>query len=197
MARKLSLDGGPSVAEEILTGAARLFYDRGYDATSIRDLAETIGVSSSTLYHHYTNKQEILRAVLHRFMVNFNAAIIPVLRDPTLSATKRVREATRMHLEITDERRPELLRFTQFRNVLDEAQLRPLIQLQWDYHDAVKSVIKEGRDTGEFTVDDVDLATMAILDMLNGVRSWFSHSGALSMNDVVQRYVTMIDKLLS
>ncbi len=55
-----SLTAGTDVAEEILVAAASLFYERGYDATSIRDLALVAGISSSTLYHHFTNKQEIL-----------------------------------------------------------------------------------------------------------------------------------------
>jgi hypothetical protein len=69
--------------------------------------------------------------------------------------------------------------------------------LQWAYQDAVKNAIKEGCAAGEIATDDVDLCTMAVLDMLNGVRTWFRHSGALSLNDVVARYTAMVRKMLS
>lgn len=197
MARKRSLDADQDVAEQILCRAAVLFYERGFDATSIRDLAEATGISSSTLYHHYRNKQEILYAVVHRFMRAFNVAIIPTLRDTERSPTERLDEAVRLHLEISDARRAELLRVNHIRASLNEAQVRELTRLQWAYQDAVKHVIEEGRAAGEFATDDVDLATMALLDMLNGVRSWFRHSGALSLNDVVARYTAMTRKMLA
>jgi AcrR family transcriptional regulator len=197
MARKRSLDGGQNVAEQILDRAALLFYERGYDATSIRDLAEATGVSSSTLYHHYSNKQEILYAVVHRFMQVFNAAIIPALRDPGRTPTARLLDAVRLHLEISDARRAELLRVNHVRASLDETQVRELTRLQWAYQDAVKNAIQEGCAAGEIATDDVDLCTMAVLDMLNGVRTWFSHSGSLSLNDVVVRYTAMVRKMLS
>jgi AcrR family transcriptional regulator len=194
MARKRSLDAGQNIAEDILDGAAALFHQRGYDATSIRDLAEAVGVSSSTLYHHYANKQDILHAVIIRFMRVFNAAIIPVLRDEQLPITERLDRAVRLHLRISDERRPELLPV--YRNALTGDQLRGVIALQWEYHDALKALIRQGCATGELAAEDVDLATMAIEDMLNGVRAWFSHTGPLSLNDLVQRYTTMVHKLL-
>jgi AcrR family transcriptional regulator len=197
VARKRSLDADQDVAEQILCRAAVLFYERGFDATSIRDLAEATGISSSTLYHHYRNKQEILYAVVHRFMRAFNGAIIPTLRDTERSPSERLDEAVRLHLEISDARRAELLRVNHTRASLNEAQVRELTRLQWAYQDAVKHVIEEGRAAGEFATDDVDLATMAILDMLNGVRAWFRHSGALSLNDVVARYTAMTRKMLA
>ncbi|HEY2100040.1 MAG TPA: TetR/AcrR family transcriptional regulator [Pseudonocardia sp.] len=197
MARKRSLDGGQDIAEQILDRAALLFYERGYDATSIRDLAEAIGISSSTLYHHYSNKQEILYAVVHRFMEVFNAEIIPTLSDPGRSPTARLLDAVRLHLEISDARRAELLRVNHIRASLNEPQVRELTRLQWAYQDAVKNAIKEGCAAGEIATDDVDLCTMAVLDMLNGVRTWFRHSGSLSLNDVVARYTAMVRKMLS
>jgi AcrR family transcriptional regulator len=196
MARKRSLDAGQNIAEDILDGAAALFHQRGYDATSIRDLAEAVGISSSTLYHHYANKQDILHAVIIRFMRVFNASIIPVLRDEQLPIIERLDHAVRLHLRISDERRPELLPVHQFRNALAADQLRGVIALQWEYHDALKALIRQGCATGELGTDDVDLATMAIEDMLNGVRAWFSHAGPLSLADLVGRYTTMVHKLL-
>jgi AcrR family transcriptional regulator len=197
VARKRSLDGGQDVAEQILDQAALLYYERGYDATSIRDLAEATGISSSTLYHHFRNKQEILYAVVHRFMRAFNVAIIPTLRDSGRSPAERLDDAVRLHLEISDARRAELLRVNHVRASLDESQVRELTRLQWAYQDAVKHVIEQGCAKGEFGTDDVDLATMALLDMLNGVRSWFRHSGALSLHDVVVRYTAITHKLLA
>ena len=197
MARKKSLTAGTDVAEEILVAAASLFYERGYDATSIRDLALVAGISSSTLYHHFTNKQEILHAVVERFMRDFNAELIPILIDPNRPHTQRLAEMTRRHLTMSDERRPELLNTNQFRTSLSPTQLRNIVGLQWEYHDAVKALLAQGSAAGVFVVDDVDTTTMALLDMLNGVREWFNHTGHLSINDVVNRYTRIVQRMVA
>src|SRR5690348_434073 len=109
MARKRSLDEGPVLRGEIMNRAAALFYERGYAATSIRDIADAVGISSSTMYHHFTNKQDVLHAIISRFMTDFVAATVPVLRDTTVPPVHRVRSLVRLHLTISDDRRPELL----------------------------------------------------------------------------------------
>jgi AcrR family transcriptional regulator len=168
--RKKSLTEGIDVAQQILTAAAPLFYERGYDAASIRELALEAGITSSTLYHHFANKQEILYAVIGTFMRDFNAILIPVLRDRRRSPMDRLTDAARLHLTISDERRLELLNANQLRTSLNPVQLRHILDLSWEYHDAVKALLSEGNVTGAFSIDDVDMTTMALLDMLNGVR---------------------------
>ncbi|GAA1711877.1 TetR/AcrR family transcriptional regulator [Fodinicola feengrottensis] len=196
MARKRSLDDGPVLRAEILATASRLFYERGYDATSIRDLADTVGISSSTMYHHFANKQDILYAIIVPFMQDFDAAIVPMLRDGTRSPEDRLAQAARLHVEIADDRRPELLTGNPFRNALTPDQLRQTVALQQTYHDAVRDVIVEGCTSGAFATEDVELTTMAILDMLNGVREWFRKDGRLTRDELVARYQRMIARLL-
>lgn len=196
MARKRSLDEGPVLRAEILATASRLFYVRGYDATSIRDLADAVGISSSTMYHHFTNKQEILYGIIQPFMQDFDDAIVPMLRDTSLPPQERLAEATRLHIEIADDRRPELLTGNPFRNALGPEQLRLVVGLQRAYHDAVKDTIVEGCAAGVFATEDVSLTTMAVLDMLNGVREWFHKDGALTRDELITHYQRMVARLL-
>ncbi|TDD56962.1 TetR/AcrR family transcriptional regulator [Nonomuraea terrae] len=196
MARKRSLDEGPVLRERIMGQASALFQERGYAATSIRDIAEAAGISSSTMYHYFQNKQEVLYAIITKFMADFLAATVPVLQDRTRPPTARIREIVRVHLEMSDDRRPELLIGNPIRYALSPDQRREGIHLQKAYHDAVRDVIAEGCATGEFQVDDAGMATMAVLDMLNGVREWFRRSGPLSRDEVVHHYTTFVCKIL-
>lgn len=180
-----------------MDASAVLFYERGFGATSIRDIADAVGISSSTMYHHFTNKQDILHACVARFMGDFVAATVPALRDPALSPTERIREMVRLHLEISDDRRVELLVGNPIRNALNPDQQKEGIALQQAYHDAVRDVITEGCAAGEFTTPDSELTTMAVLDMLNGVREWYHSDGPLSRDEVIDRYTDIVLKILS
>lgn len=196
MARKKSLDDGRVPREEILQRASLLFYERGYGATSIRDIAEAVGLSSSTMYHHFANKQDVLYAIVDRFMSDFVDATVPVLRDRTLSAAERIRRTVRRHIEISDDRRPELLIGNPIRYALDPAQREHATDLQIAYHDAVRDTIAEGCQAGEFRVADISLTTMAILDMLNGIREWYSPAGRLGRDEVIGRYTDLVFTML-
>jgi AcrR family transcriptional regulator len=196
MARKRSLDEGPVLRGRILHCASTLFYERGYAATSIRDIADAVGISSSTMYHYFRNKQEVLHAIVTNFMTDFVAATVPVLQDRTRTPTTRIREIVRIHLEMSDDRRPELLIGNPIRYALTPAQQREGIDLQTAYHDAVCDVIAEGCAAGEFDAADAGLATMAVLDMLNGVREWFKRSGPLTRDEVVRHYTDFALKIL-
>jgi len=196
MARKRSLDEGPVLRGQILESASSLFYERGYGATSIRDIAEAVGISSSTMYHHFANKQDVLHAIVSRFMNGFVDATVPILRDATASPSERIRDMVRIHIEYSDDHRPELLIGNPIRYALDPTQQAEGIKLQTAYHDAVRDLIEEGCRTGEFTVADVSITTMAVLDMLNGIREWFSPHGLLTRSEIVDRYVDLVTVIL-
>lgn len=196
MARKKSLDEGRVPREEILQRASLLFYERGYGETSIRDIADAVGLSSSTMYHHFANKQDVLYAIVRRFMSDFVGATVPVLRDKALAPAERMRRIVRLHIEISDDRRPELLIGNPIRYALDPAQREYATGLQIAYHDAVRDAIAEGQQAGEFQVEDVRITTLAILDMLNGIREWFSPAGHLSREDIIERYTGLVLRML-
>lgn len=196
MARKRSLDEGPVLQDQILKSASLLFYERGYAETSIRDIANSVGISSSTMYHHFANKQDVLHAVVSRFMEDFVNATVPVLRDRSVGPVERVRRAVRLHIELSDDRRPELLVGNPIRYALAPHQKQRGIELQTAYHDAFRDVIDEGCATGEFRVADSSITTMAVLDMLNGLREWFSPRGELTRNQMVDRYTEIVLDLL-
>ncbi|MFE6555531.1 TetR/AcrR family transcriptional regulator [Streptomyces sp. NPDC057746] len=197
MARKKSLDDGPVLRGQILECASRLFYERGFGATSIRDIAEAVGISSSTMYHHFTNKQDVLHAIVFRFMTDFVEATVPTLSDRSLSPTERIRRTVRLHIEISDDRRPELLVGNPIRYALTPAQKEQGVKLQTVYHDAVRDTIKDGAQAGEFTVENLAITTMAVLDMLNGIREWFSPNGPLTRDEVIDHYVDLVLTILA
>lgn len=196
MARKKSLDQGPVLRQQILDSASRLFHDRGFAGTSIRDIAEAVGISSSTMYHHFTNKQEVLSAIVTKFMDDFNVATIPVLADETLSVTDRLCAVIRIHVEMSDARRHELLVGNPVKFALDAEQARRLVNQQWEYNHAVRSLIDTGCKDGVLDVEDSELATLALLDMLNGIREWFRPDDRLTRDQIISRYTRLALRLL-
>src|SRR5271154_3420384 len=94
MARETVIDS----RQEILRTAARLFQQRGYDATSMNDVAAALKLSKGGLYHHFRSKDEILFEIMnHAMQITEDRVVAPVrgIADPE----ERLRALIRLHIE--------------------------------------------------------------------------------------------------
>ncbi len=180
-----------SVPQRILEEAARLFYHQGYGSSSIRDLAAAVGISSSTLYHHYANKEAILTAILERFMRDFDDALIPILSDSRRRPEERLRAAIIQHIVFSQRRHSELLNGHPFRYVLGKRTLTRIIGLQREYRDAMIALLEEGARAGVFKIADATVTTMLLLDALNGLREWYRPDGPKSIAALAESYAVL------
>src|SRR4051812_14579612 len=85
--------------EQILTAAAQLFKERGYAATSMRDIATKLNIEAASLYHHIKSKEEILEIICFGMADKFLAAIAEV-NDIYFNAEEKLRMAIKYHVHI-------------------------------------------------------------------------------------------------
>jgi TetR/AcrR family transcriptional regulator len=71
-----------STAERVLDAAEDLFAEKGYDATSLGDVADEVGIRSPSLYNHFKNKEALYSAVVERLLVKFNGPLIEMIKGP-------------------------------------------------------------------------------------------------------------------
>lgn len=89
----------PSKAKaRILDAAARLFHEKGFAAATVRDLADTVGILSGSLFHHFPNKDEILFAVMENVIIEMDTALETALASAPDTAS-RLRALIRNELE--------------------------------------------------------------------------------------------------
>ncbi|MBO3745221.1 TetR family transcriptional regulator [Streptosporangiaceae bacterium NEAU-GS5] len=177
-----------TMADAILARAASLFSNRGYHAVGIRDLADAVGLSTSTLYHYYANKQDILFAIINNFLEEFTRRLIAILRETGVPPRERLEHAITDHVTLTVTRSEELLAGNPVLNALSQEQRARIAALRRSYRDAVRDVIAEGVVAGDFHVEDPLLTAMAMLDMLDGIRSWYHLDGQLDLPELAARY---------
>jgi AcrR family transcriptional regulator len=163
---------GSSRAEQTLDRAARLFAEKGYDAVSMRDIADAVEIRSSSLYHHFSGKERILFEICYGFQRDFNLELVPELRaeQPPDAA---IRAAIRGQILFSSRRWPHVLVNTRERRSLPAEQQAAINALRRQYRDAIAATIERGCEQGIFSVPDAKLAAMAILDMVNGMAHWF------------------------
>jgi AcrR family transcriptional regulator len=92
MARTLNATTHAVRRDEILDAAERIIRTRGYEAMSIQDLQDDLGVSRGALYHYFGSKEAILDAVITRTTGAGMAVVRPIVDDPTLDAVTKLQE---------------------------------------------------------------------------------------------------------
>jgi AcrR family transcriptional regulator len=94
---------------ELLDHAQTLFFERGYDATSVNDVIAAAGISKGAFYHHFPSKESLLEALAERLARGSIAQVQDILDDPSLSAVERLNRFLERTRQLKVESAPELL----------------------------------------------------------------------------------------
>jgi TetR/AcrR family transcriptional regulator, cholesterol catabolism regulator len=180
--------------QEILRTAARLFQQRGYDATSMNDVAAALKLSKGGLYHHFQSKDEILFHIMSHAMEITEQRVINVVRriDPTRAdiGEERLRTLIRLHIQVvlSPEDR-EITVMLHENHPLPPALRRKINARKKDYLHFVEHLIADvQRKRGSSTSVTPRAAALALVGMINWIYQWFKPNGPLTGEALVQQY---------
>jgi TetR/AcrR family transcriptional regulator, cholesterol catabolism regulator len=184
-------DGAYPRREEILDVAVRLFSQKGYRATKLSDVADSLRFTRAALYYYFKNKSEILIALVGAAGDQLTAALADTLADQQLGAVEKLRRILRSHT-LAFIRQPQL--FTVFRAELAElpsSVRRDLIKAEDAYIHAIAALVESAMKLRLFKRRPAIPATLAIMGMANSVAAWYRPKGGLSPEDTADLIVDL------
>jgi AcrR family transcriptional regulator len=146
--------------EELTRTAARLFAERGYQGTSLADLAEAVGVQKPSLYHHIASKEDLLWDVAREGAEAFHAALDAV--PPSRPAVERIRQAFRGHLAVVAGQLDVATVFVREWRFLTGERREAFVAERRRYEERIRDLFREGVEGSELRTD-LDRATAALL----------------------------------
>jgi AcrR family transcriptional regulator len=180
--------------QEILRAAARLFQQRGYDATSMNDVAAALKLSKGGLYHHFQSKDEILYNIMSHAMEITEERVINVVRriDGTSAAgaEERLRTLIRLHIQVvlSPEDR-EITVMLHENHPLPPALRRKINGRKKDYLVFVENLIADvQRKRNSPSPVTPRAAAFALVGMINWIYQWYKPEGPLTEDALVQQY---------
>jgi TetR/AcrR family transcriptional regulator, cholesterol catabolism regulator len=172
-----------STKSRITSGAGYLFVRNGYHGTSMRDVADRVGLRASSLYRHVKSKQELLHRVLDRLM---NEALDGA--KAALSGQERPEKCiellVRANVCLARPSETALLQ-SELKN-LEKRYRDQIIRKQDQYRTLWVSVLRKGVEQGVFRIEDPKLAFFGIIGALNYIESWFNPSDLLNREQVAE-----------
>ena len=178
--------------EQIQDVASRLFSERGYHATSMRELAGELGMQGGSLYAHISGKEDLLVQIVNRASQQFDEALFS-LRGQDMPADEKLREAMHRHIMVVANNMDSAtVFFHEWKHLSPEAYARVT-----GWRDSIdhfyRELVTEGMHSGVFRPDlDVKMTSLLILSTVNWTYTWFRPEGTLTPRNVADGFAEMI-----
>ncbi|MFI6208629.1 TetR/AcrR family transcriptional regulator [Streptomyces sp. NPDC051041] len=185
----------PDAARRLLVAAVEAFAERGYHATTTRDIAGRAGMSPAALYIHFRTKEELL----HRISRIGHDKALGILRTAARgegSATERLADAVSSFVRWHAGRRTTA-RVVQYElDALGPEARAEIVALRRQVDAEVRGIVEDGVASGEFDVRDVPGTTLAILSLCVDVARWFNVDGPRTPEEVGELYADLVLRMV-
>lgn len=184
-----------SKKELILEKAASMFRQKGFAATSMRDLAETVGIEAASLYNHIRSKNEILEAICFDVANRFNTNMAAIEAGSQSSIVK-IETLLRFHIRQMIEKYEEVYVSDREWKHLEEPYLSNFQNQRSTYRKRFAAIIEEGIQKNEIRNIDAPTAVLIMLHAVSGIESWHRSKAKINAEELETNMVMiMIDGL--
>ena len=175
---------------QILRTAARIFHDRGFDATSVSEIANALDMTKAGLYHYFTSKEELLFEIMTFGLERVNEEVILPARaiaDPEL----RLREIVVRHARISTRAHGAVAQ------LIDEARALPPVARKRvkvymrGYFDLIRDTLRELEAAGRLREVDPTVAAFSVIGMILWLPRWFRQGGRLDTEEAAREIANL------
>ena len=177
---------------EILRLAAGLFAERGFKATTVRDIAEAAGVLSGSLYHHFDSKESIIEELLREYVDELLSDYRRIIAEGGSPREVLSRLANSIFASFA-EHRAAIMVWQNERQTIHRPGFAYLAQAQVEVERLWTELIRQGIEAGEFRENlDPRLAYRFIRDSAWMAVHWYSPDGPLTSQQLATHYLAII-----
>lgn len=192
------VDGGhitdpDSARGKLLQVAAHLFRNKGYERTTVRDLASAVGIQSGSIFHHFKSKDEILRSVMEE-TIRYNTALMYAALVDADSVRDRVLALIRCELQSIMGGSGEAMAVLvyEWRSLSPEGQLQ-VLALRDIYEQLWLQVLGEAKEAG-YIKGDVFITRRFLTGALSWTTTWFRDQGSMTLDQLADEALMMVLK---
>ncbi len=171
--------------------AVRLFRDKGYSATSMRDLAEAVNLKASSLYNHISSKEEVLKDICFENAHRFLDGMKEVEAMPG-TATEKVEALLRLHIRTATGDAASVMAFNDEWRHLSDPLLGEFMALRKDYESRFLAILNAGMQAGQFQDIEPIIALHTIFSSIRWLHDWFQPGKKLTAEEVEENIIRML-----
>ncbi|MDX2003084.1 MAG: TetR/AcrR family transcriptional regulator [Chitinophagales bacterium] len=168
---------------QIKATAQNLFKEKGYSATSMRDLAKAVGIEPASLYSHISSKEEILSSICFRIAGEFNDALSSALTigsNPIDALTNAIIAHTEVICRNLD---AAAVFFNEWKH-LPVHDLEVFKHKRHQYEEKFKQLLQEGMYADVFHISDINFTLRMLFASMNATYEWYKPNGKLTPKEI-------------
>jgi AcrR family transcriptional regulator len=177
--------------QRILDAATALFYEKGYHATTMREVAAAVGMKAGSLYDHFPGKEDLLFQIAYGTMAELleggRAAI-----DPYERPRDRLEALIVWHVTYHAERRYRARVADEQLHALEGGRRAQVLEIRDAYTKLFKDILEAGREEGGWRVPSTSVITFGIGGMCTFVDTWFREDGLLTAGEIAEMYADFV-----
>ncbi|HEV7240108.1 MAG TPA: TetR/AcrR family transcriptional regulator [Thermoanaerobaculia bacterium] len=173
-------------AAEVYRTAAKLILQKGYDATSVGDIADALGITKAGLYHYIRGKTELLYDIMKYGLEELEREVMVPARA-IADAGERLRFVIAMHAQIVTRGDGAVTILVDEARALSAAQYRHVTKLKRAYVDFLRETMEELRAAGKLRDVNTTVGAFSIIAAVNWLSRWYQPEGALTANEIAEQ----------
>lgn len=182
-----------SARGKLLQMAAHLFRSKGFERTTVRDLASAVGIQSGSIFHHFKSKDEILRSVMEQ-TVRYNTALMQAALSEATTVREQVLALIRCELQSimggTGEAMAVLV--YEWRSLSDEGRAH-ILALRETYEQIWLEVLSRAKAEGYFKGDPFIIRRF-LTGALSWTTTWFRCEGPMGLDQLAEEALLLVLK---
>jgi AcrR family transcriptional regulator len=180
-------------AAEVYRTAAKIILEKGYDATSVSDIADAMGITKAGLYHYIRGKTELLFDIMLYALAELEREVmVPARAIPDPVA--RLRFVISTHARLVTRGDGAVTILVDEGRALTPVQNRKVTKLKRDYFDYLRGTLDELRAKRRMRNVNTTVAAFNIIAAINWLSRWYVSGGALTASEIAEQ---MTDLLLN
>lgn len=175
----------------LLSKAAHLFRERGYERTTVRDIGREVGILPGSIFHHFSTKDEILKTVMRESII-LNLSRMRAALEAADTVEDRLRALVGWELYATNGETGEAwaVLVYEWRSLSAEGQAE-MLELRDEYEGLWLAVLREARAQGRISLDPALLRRL-ITGALNWSAHWYRPGGGLTLADLTEEVLRLV-----
>jgi AcrR family transcriptional regulator len=183
--QKKSVPNNERLAEVYRT-AAQIILRKGYDATSINDIANALGMTKAGLYHYINGKKELLFDIMNFGLDELDEEVATPARS-IADPSARLRFIITSHAQLVTRGQGAITILVDEITALPLAQSRIITRRKREYFNRLRDLLNELKAEGKLNDVDTTAATFSLLGMINWLSRWFRQDGDLTQEQVAEQ----------
>jgi AcrR family transcriptional regulator len=181
--------------QEILRSAAAVLAEKGYQGTTMEEIAAKLLMTKGSMYYYFKNKNDLLYQC-HQMIMEIILEQINEVVNNDLNPIEKLRRAIKGHILLSTSEKSMFMVMDRPNQNFTDNQLQEVLDLRKNYSQYFDRIINEGIEKQVFNPVDVRMVRMIILGALNWIQEWYDKNGPQTGEEIAESYANYLLKMV-